>query len=77
MPHMKRSASPDPTLVDHENNSGAEPPKVTPVPRPSAQSMHESVAVWDGCGSCGAEPYWIEIGSQKGLSNGRGNVHGG
>jgi len=25
--------------------------------------MHEGVAVWEGCGSCGAEPYWIEIGA--------------
>ncbi|EXJ14916.1 hypothetical protein D779_2122 [Imhoffiella purpurea] len=26
------------------------------------RSMHDGIAVWEGCGSCGAEPYWIEIG---------------
>ncbi|NEX21111.1 hypothetical protein G3480_12445 [Thiorhodococcus mannitoliphagus] len=31
---------------------------------PRKLSMHEGVEVWDGCGSCGAEPYWLEIGAE-------------
>jgi hypothetical protein len=31
---------------------------------PPVRSMHDGVALWEGCGSCGAEPYWIDIGAE-------------
>lgn len=32
-----------------------------PEPQPRVRSMHEDIAVWEGCGSCGTEPYWLQI----------------
>lgn len=34
-----------------------------PDAQPRVRSMHEGVAVWEGCGSCAAEPYWLAIGA--------------
>lgn len=34
------------------------------APPPPVRTMHDGVALWDGCGSCGAEPYWIDIGAE-------------
>lgn len=33
-------------------------------PAPPVRTMHDGVTLWEGCGSCAAEPYWIDIGAE-------------
>jgi len=57
MNQPKHPADQPPTIVCQESSS-----------KPRIQSMHEDIAVWEGGGSCGAEPYWIELGAGMDLA---------
>lgn len=52
------------------------PAAAEPREAPRVRSMHEGTAVWDGCGSCGAEPYWLELATETGMTLGT-NSHDG
>lgn len=54
----------DPTSSSQCDTLQSDRPSDTADAEPRARSMHEDVEVWDGCGSCGAEPYWLEIGAE-------------
>ncbi|NEV65017.1 hypothetical protein [Thiorhodococcus minor] len=61
-PTPKRASPPACAHPRDERPTEAADDRDAAKPRP--RSMHEDVEVWDGCGSCGAEPYWLEIGAE-------------
>ena len=52
------------TPITQPRHDTPRPSTVTSAPASKVRTMHDDVAVWDGCGSCAAEPYWIEIGAE-------------
>ncbi|MBK1722183.1 hypothetical protein [Thiocystis violacea] len=68
MTELKPDRDPHRIAAIGEHHSAPETETAAPVPTPPVRSMHEDVAPWSGCGSCGAEPYWIEIAAEMGMS---------